>query len=173
MLDKPRLSLKDLETNLNAWVDSDDINETTSNTNPTPNTHQFPKLTQKQRKIIKNTIPSKNLINKKPSNTNKDNPKSSDNKTSYPSAITNPKVRQIMIMKPADIHSFMKKINTDLKVKITCKLTTQYLKLEPETENLHTIINKYLDSTNVPYYLITPKNLRPPYSCPSWTPYQY
>ncbi|GIY59032.1 nucleic-acid-binding protein from transposon X-element [Caerostris darwini] len=64
-------------------------------------------------------------------------------------------------MKLADIHSFMKKINTDLKVKITCKLTTQYLKLEPESENLHTIITKYLDSTNVPYYLITPKNLRP------------
>ncbi|GIY83480.1 probable RNA-directed DNA polymerase from transposon X-element [Caerostris extrusa] len=62
-----------------------------------------------------------------------------------------------MIMKPADIHSFMKKINTDLKVKITCKLTTQYLKLEPDTET----ITKYLDNTNVPYYIITPKNLRP------------
>ncbi|GIX90557.1 hypothetical protein CEXT_395871 [Caerostris extrusa] len=137
--------------------DSDDFAETATNTNPTPNTHQFPKLTQKQRKTIKNTTPNKTLINKKPSNTNQTNPKLSDNKTSNPTAITNPNVRPIMIMKPADIHSFMKKINTDLKVKITCKLTTQYLKLEPKSETLRTTITKYLDSTNVPYYLITPK----------------
>ncbi|GIY19106.1 hypothetical protein CEXT_335681 [Caerostris extrusa] len=66
-----------------------------------------------------------------------------------------------MIMKPANIHAFMKQLNADLNIKITCKLTTQYLKLEPDTESLHATITKFLDDTNVPYYIITPKNLRP------------
>ncbi|GIX84003.1 nucleic-acid-binding protein from transposon X-element [Caerostris darwini] len=51
----------------------------------------------------------------------------------------------------------LKDLETDLNV----RLTTQYLKLEPDTETLHATITKYLDNTNVPYYIITPKNLRP------------
>ncbi|GIX66919.1 nucleic-acid-binding protein from transposon X-element [Caerostris darwini] len=140
---------------------SDDSAEITTDNNPPSNTHQFPKLTQKQRKTIKKNTPSKTIVNKKPNLATQTNPKTSANVTPNPATFSNPNVRPIMIMKPNDIHSFMKKINTDLKTKITCKLTTQYLKLEPETETLHTTITKYLDNTNVPYYLITPKNLRP------------
>ncbi|GIY04740.1 hypothetical protein CEXT_268111 [Caerostris extrusa] len=82
------------------------------------------------------------------------NPKTSPTATTAP---TNPNVRPIMIMKPANIHAFMKQLNADLNIKITCKLTTQYLKLEPDTESLHATITKFLDDTNVPYYIITPK----------------
>ncbi|GIY24358.1 nucleic-acid-binding protein from transposon X-element [Caerostris darwini] len=80
--------------------------------------------------------------------------------STFSTPTANSNVRPIMIMKPNDIHSFMQKINNGLKTKITCKLTNQYLKIKLETENLHAISTKYLDSTNIPYYIITSKNLR-------------
>ncbi|GIY62197.1 nucleic-acid-binding protein from transposon X-element [Caerostris darwini] len=162
---KPKLNSTEiaLKNSFNVLTDSDsdDFAEITTDNNPPSNTHQFPKLTQKQRKTIKKNTPSKTIVNKKPNLATQTNPKTSANVTPNPATFSNPNVRPIMIMKPNDIHSFYEKINTDLKTKITCKLTTQYLKLEPETETLHTTITKYLDNTNVPYYLITPKNLRP------------
>ncbi|GIY14723.1 hypothetical protein CEXT_200251 [Caerostris extrusa] len=55
----------------------------------------------------------------------------------------------------------MRKINTDLKTKLNCKITNQYIKLEPENEDLHITITKYLDDKQIPYYIIMPKLLRP------------
>ncbi|GIY71190.1 nucleic-acid-binding protein from transposon X-element [Caerostris darwini] len=66
-----------------------------------------------------------------------------------------------MIAKPTDTITFMRKTNNDLKFTINCKHTASYLKIEPDTEEQHTIITKYLDQNNIPYYIITPKGLRP------------
>ncbi|GIY23494.1 hypothetical protein CEXT_613211 [Caerostris extrusa] len=76
---------------------------------------------------------------------------------------TNPisNVRPIMISKPTDTITFMRQINYDLKFIINCKHTASYLKIEPDTEENHTTITKYLDNNNIPYYIITPKGLRP------------
>ncbi|GIY03628.1 RNA-directed DNA polymerase from mobile element jockey [Caerostris darwini] len=74
---------------------------------------------------------------------------------------TTSNVRPIMISKPNDTIAFMRKINTDLNFSITCKHTASYLKIEPATEDNHTIITRYLDNNNIPYYIITPKGLRP------------
>ncbi|GIY59291.1 nucleic-acid-binding protein from transposon X-element [Caerostris darwini] len=66
-----------------------------------------------------------------------------------------------MITKPNNIIEFMRKINTDLKTKLNCKITNQYIKLEPDNEELHRTITKYLDDNSIPYYIIMPKVLRP------------
>ncbi|GIY64970.1 nucleic-acid-binding protein from transposon X-element [Caerostris darwini] len=141
-------------------TDSDATPDTHATANLPPN-QQFPKLTQKQRQIIKNSTTSKSNVPPKKHFPAHTNPKTSPTASQTPATPANPNVRPIMIMKPTDIHAFMKQLNDALKLKITCKLTAQYLKLEPDTESLHATITKHLDATNVPYYIITPKGLRP------------
>ncbi|GIY88012.1 nucleic-acid-binding protein from transposon X-element [Caerostris darwini] len=141
-------------------TDSEDTPDTTAATNLPP-THQFPELTQKQRQSLKNSNTSKSVVPPKKHFPAHTNPKTSPTASPSPAAPTNPNVHPIMIMKPTDIHAFMKQLNDALKLKITCKLTAQYLKLEPDTESLHATITRYLDATNVHYYIITPKGLRP------------
>ncbi|GIX68000.1 hypothetical protein CEXT_299581 [Caerostris extrusa] len=65
-----------------------------------------------------------------------------------------------MISKPTDTITFMRQINNDLKFTINCKHTASYMKIEPDMEENHTTITKYLDNKNIPYYIITPKGLR-------------
>ncbi|GIY63465.1 hypothetical protein CDAR_401791 [Caerostris darwini] len=66
-----------------------------------------------------------------------------------------------MISKPTDTISFMKKLNEDLKINISCKHIANYIKIQPASEEQHIIITKYLDITTTPYHIITPQGLRP------------
>ncbi|GIY23150.1 hypothetical protein CEXT_398531 [Caerostris extrusa] len=118
-----------LKNSFQVLTDSE-TEETMTDTNPAAQ-YQFPKLTQKQRRNVKNNTATKTAPIKKPPVPAQTNPKTSPNAATAPAAPTNP------------------------------NLTTQYLKLEPDTESLHATITKFLDDTNVPYYIITPKNLRP------------
>ncbi|GIY23545.1 nucleic-acid-binding protein from transposon X-element [Caerostris darwini] len=100
--------------------------------------------------------------NKKPNkqNSKKNTPKHNTKNTTQPET-ENPNIKPIMITKPSNIIEFMKKINLDLKIKLTCKITNQYIKIEPDNEELHRMITSYLDEKNIPYYIIMPKILRP------------